>query len=164
MEKIVRTVMSVRRRHSFAADMFTSFIITFAAAVFTYDTYMPKEFMKFFGAAVLWLCILTWLCLSFLSGAYQKYRYMVFMLLFWLIPQIIIYAADSGPEIFRMSIVMYLLSEFSDLLTRAPAGAFGAFFSLGALPSLAVIVLLCVFSCLAGMLLSDSKTWKKLSR
>lgn len=144
--------------------MFLSFIITFAAAALTYEAYMPKNFMDFYGAAAVLACVMTWVTLSFLSGVFKKYDYMVFMLLFWLIPQIIIYAADSGPEIFRMSIVMYLLSEFSAMLTRAPAGAAGKLFGIGALPAVFVIVLLCVLLFLAGILFSDGKKWKKLNR
>lgn len=164
MEKIVKKVMTVRRKRSFASDMFISFIITFAAAAFSYEGYMPESFMNIFGSFVALLCVLTWMSYSFLGGALKKYKYMVFMCLFWLIPQVIIFLADSGPELFKMSITMYLLSEFSSMLTRSSAYAFGSLFGLNAFSSIVVIILLCAFSYLAGMLLSEGKAWKKANR
>lgn len=164
MEKIVKTVMTVRRKRSFISDMFISFIITFAAAAFSYEGYMPESFMNIFGPFVAFLCVLTWISCSFLDGAFKKYKYMVFMCLFWLIPQVIIYLADSGPEFCQMSITMYLLSEFSSMLTRSSAYAFGSLFGLSIFSSVVLIILLCVFSYLAGMLLSEGKAWKKANR
>lgn len=164
MEKIVKTVMTVRRKRSFVSDMFTSFIITFVASAFSYEGYMPKSFMDIFGPFVAFVCVLTWISYSFIGGAFKKYNYMVFMCLFWLIPQVIIYLADSGPEFFRMSITMYLLSEFSSMLTRSSAYAFGSLFGLSVFSSVVTIILLCIFSYLAGMLLSEGKAWKKVNR
>ena len=164
MENIVKTVMTVRRKRSFIADMFISFIITFAAAAFAYEGYMPESFMNVFGPAVAFVCVLTWMSYSFLSGAFKKYKYMIFMCLFWLIPQIIIFLADNGSEFFRMSITMYLLSEFSYMLTRSSAYAFGSLLGLNEFSSVIIIILLCIFSYLAGMLLSEGKAWKKVNR
>lgn len=164
MEKIVKTVMTVRRKRSFAADMFALFIITFSAAAFAYEGYMPESFMNIFGPAVAFVCVLTWMSYSFIGGAFKKYKYMIFMLLFWLIPQVIIFLADSGPEFFRMSITMYLLSEFLSMLTRSSAYAFGSLFGLNAFSSVVIIILLCAFSYLGGMLLSEGKAWKKANR
>ena len=162
---IMSKIASFRKRRSLCSDMFLSFIITFAAAVFTYDAYMPKNFMEFYSTLTVIVCLLTWAVLSFLSGVFKKYDYMVFMLLFWLIPQIIIYAAESGPEMLRMSIIMYLLSEFSSMLTHAPAEAAGhLLFKVGALPMVFIIILMCVFLFLAGILFSDWKKWKNFIR
>lgn len=164
MEKIVKTVMTVRRKHSFVSDIFTLFIITFTAAAFSYEGYMPEGFMNIFGSAVAFVCVLTWMSCSFLGGAFKKYKYMIFICVFWLIPQVIIFLADSGPEIFRMSITMYLLSEFSYMLTRSSAYAFGSLFGLNEFSSVVIMILLCAFSYLAGMLLSEGKAWKKANR
>lgn len=162
IDKIMMKMLYIGRKYSLCADMFLSFAATFAAAAFTYEKYMPKRFMDIVCPAAVLACFMTWVCLAFLSGVYNKYGYAAFTVLFWLVPQIVIYLADEGPKFLRMSIIMYLFSEFSSFLTLSPAERVGKFIGIGALPAVFIIVLSCALFFLAGILFSDGKKWKKL--
>lgn len=141
--------------YSTCENMFISFMITFTAGVLCFENYMPESFIEIYRTAVFVLCIGTWLALSFCSGAGKKWAYEIFTVLFWLVPLLVIYLADNGPELFRMSIIMYLLSEFSAIVFIAPAEAVGGFFGMGAVPAIFVMVLICTLAFLAGNLLSE---------
>ncbi|MGN0674748.1 MAG: DUF4094 domain-containing protein [Oscillospiraceae bacterium] len=155
MDKEINAEKKSTGRCSLCADMFLSFIITFAAGVFCYENYMPQQFMSIYRFAVIAVCIITWLGLSFSSGVRKRWQYEVFTVLFWLLPPLIIYLANEGPKFCRMSITMYLLSEFAEFISTAPALLVGSFADLGAVPCVFVILLLCIFAFLAGMLFSS---------
>ncbi len=160
MNKIIASLTKVK--HSgLCADMFLSFIITFTAGVLCFDNYMPEKFIVSYRVVVLTICLLTWLGLSFINGIRKKWQYELFAALFWLIPPLIIFLANDGPEFCRMSIIMYLLSEFSVFISTAPAEMAGGVAGLGAVPSAVIILLLCVFAFLGGNLLSAELTKKK---
>ena len=94
-------------------DMLAAFLATYALASFSYEKYMPESFMRIFSFAVLTLFAAAWLWFSFRSGLRNGKKFPLFAILFWILPHIIIYLADNGPEFMRMSIAMYILSEFS---------------------------------------------------
>ncbi len=149
------------RNVSLAADMFLSFIITFAAGVLCYEDYMPEKFIGIYRAAVMVVCLATWFGISFFCGKKKKWQYELFAALFWLIPPLIVFLANDGPEFCRMSITMYLLAEFTEFISAAPAGLAGSIAGLGVLPSIMIILLLCVFSFMAGILTSQNDTEKQ---
>lgn len=163
MDKEVNEEKKSTSSRSLCADMFISFMITFAAGVFCFENYMPEKFMSIYRSAVLAICIITWLGFSFSSGVRKRWQYEVFAAIFWLVPPLIIYMANDGPEFCRMSITMYLLSEFAVFISTAPALLAGSILGLEAIPCIFVILLLCIFAFLAGLLLS-SEFSKKHSR
>ncbi len=144
-----------KREYRFGEKMFISFIITFSAGVFCYENYMPESFMNVYKYMVLGVCLLTWLVFSFFSGVNKKWQYSLFTVLFWLLPQLIIFLADNGPRAFRLSVTMYLLSEFSNILISAPVKLLGGLMNIKIIPCVMIIVLSCIFSFLSGVLLSD---------
>lgn len=144
-----------RRRYSLCENMFISFIITFAAGTICYESTLPEGFVNFYRTVVFILCIFTWIAISLFSGIRNKWQYEIFTVLFWIVPQIIIYLADNGPEFCRMSLTMYLLSEFSLIVFTRPAEAMGSAFRIGAVPMIFVIILVSTFAFLAGNLFSD---------
>ena len=155
-EKIKKTSGS----NNLIANMFLGFIITFAAGTTCFENFMPEKFITLYSGAVIALCFVTWLALSFISGTRKKWQFAVYAALFWILPQVIIYLADNGPEVFRKSITMYLLSEFSLILTVAPAESAGGVFGVGVIPFTVIIILLCAFSFLGGYLLADKRPKK----
>lgn len=144
-----------KKSYSFCGNMFISFLITFAAGTLCYEEYVPESLIKFYRMFIFIICMLTWIILSVISGAKNKWQYEIFTVLFWLLPPLAIYLANDGPEVFRMSIPMYLLSEFSVILLTTPAEAMGEVFLMGGLPVIFMIVLICTFAFLAGNLFSD---------
>ena len=144
-----------RSGYSLAENILITFIITFAAAAFCYEKYMPESFMKFYRFIMTTACMLTWLWLSFSGGARNKWRFLVYTAVFWLLPLIIIYLSDSGPEFCRMSITLYVISEFFRMMFINFAECIGNAFRLNAVPVLLIMLMLCVFAFLAGNFLSD---------
>lgn len=142
-------------KYNFLDNMFISFIITYAAGAFCYEGHQPESLMNFLRPLVLIICICTWLYISFFSGLSNKWGFEIFTVIFWLAPQIIIYLADSGPQVFRMSVTMYALSEFFLMMFNTSAEHMGSLFRLGVVPVIFIIVLGCTFAFLAGNFFED---------
>lgn len=136
-------------------DILAVFLITYALAVFSYEKYMPEIIMKFMQAVTFVLFAISWLWLSFKNGKRKGVAFPIFAVFFWIFPQLIIYFANNGPEIFRMSVTMYVLSEFSDLLTTVPMKITGSVAGISAYGAAAVILLLCTACYLFGMLIEE---------
>ncbi len=151
-EIIAQEKKPAKSSYSLTANMFITFIITFAAGTMCFESYMPELFVTIYSFAVIVICLITWLVLSFVSGKKKKWQFAVYSAVFWILPQIVIYLADSGPEAFRKSIAMYLLSEFCSILVTAPIKAIGTLINVKVLPFAFIIVLMCVFSFLLGYL------------
>lgn len=131
-------------------DMLAAFLATYALASFSYEKYMPESFMRIFGFAVLTLFAAAWLWFSFRSGLRGGKKFPLFAALFWILPHIIVYLADNGPEFMRMSIAMYILSEFMNLFTTVPAEVIGGILGIAAPAATAVILLLCGSAYMSG--------------
>lgn len=132
-------------------DILAAFLITYALAAFSFEKYVPEKIIKLMQALAFIAFALSWLWLSFKNGKRKGAAFPIFAAAFWLLPQVVIYLANSGPEIFRMSIIMYVLSEFSDLLTVVPMKITGNAVGISAYGAMAVILLLCAACYLFGV-------------
>lgn len=144
-----------KNSYSLTANMFIAFIITFAAGTIGFEENSPEKFIVIYSTVVTLLCFVTWLLLSFISGRNNKWQFVVFSSLFWILPHVVIYLANDGPEVFRMSITMYLLSEFMTITTLTPLEAVGEVINVKVIPFTAIVILLCIFSYLGGYLTID---------
>lgn len=124
-------------------DILGAFLITYAAASFSFEKYMPEKIAKFLQAVCFIAFAGLWLGLSFKNGRQKGIAFPIFTAMFWLLPQLIIYLANSGPEVFRMSVTMYVLSEFSELLANVPIKITGEIAGTSAFGAAAIILLLC---------------------
>lgn len=138
--------------------MLAAFLATYALASFSYEKYMPESFMRIFRFAVLALFAAAWLWFSFRSGLRTGRKFPIFAVLYWILPHIIIYLADNGPEVLRMSIIMYVLSEFMIFLATVPAETVGAALGIASPAATAVILLLCGSAYMSGYLINTRKT------
>lgn len=161
-EKLSR--LPLKKRYSLCENMFLSFMITFAAGAFCFEDYMPESFISLYKTAAITVCFITWLVLSFISGTVKRWQYAVFAAVFWILPQIIIYLSNEGPEVFRMSIIMYMLSEFAAIFTITPAEYAGRVIGMSAVPFMDCIAILCVLCFGAGSLLSSAYVRKLFKR
>lgn len=152
-----RTVVKKKRHYSLCDCILISTLITYAFAAINFELYMPESFVEIYTPFLLIVCACTWIVLSFISGFKRKYGFGVFAVLFWIIPQLIIYLAESGPELFRMSVIMYALSELSALITSIPAGYISSLLGISDIIGIIVIILVCAFSFLAGMLVHEAR-------
>ncbi len=146
-----------RKPSDIVGEFLAAFLITYALAVFSYEKYMPESFMKAFNVLVYIAFAATWLWLSFKNGMKKAVAFPVFTVLYWLVPQLVIYLADSGPEVFRMSIIMYLLSEFSIIITTVPSELIGSAINVSVPAAITIILLLSAAAYMAGMLVNVRK-------
>ena len=149
--------------YSLLANMFMAFIITFAAGTVSFENYMPEGFISIYIAFVIVLSFATWLVLSFISGRNKKWQFVVYSSIFWILPNVIIWLANDGPEMFRKSIIMYLLSEFSAIVSISTLEVAGGWINVKAVTFTVVIVLLCIFSYLGGYLTSGEEKAKNVT-
>lgn len=138
-------------------DMIAAFLITYAFAAFSFEKNMPESIMKIYNAVVFAVFAAAWLWFSYKSGRRRGRKFPIFTVMFWLLPQVVIYLADSGPEVFRMSIIMYVLSEFLMMLTNVPPQILGNAVGITVPASVIVILLLCGASYMSGMLVCTYK-------
>lgn len=155
--------MSEKKRRHYGAvdDMLAAFFITYAFAAVSFEKYMPESFVKLYSVAVFIVFAATWLGLSFKSGRRASRKFPIFTVLFWIVPPIIVWLADSGPEVFRMSIIMYVLSEFMNFFTTVPSEICGTAVGISAFSAAAVILLLCGISYVSGYLIYTLRQSKK---
>lgn len=139
-------------------DMLAAFLVTYALASFSYEKYMPESFMRIFRFAVFALFAAVWLWFSFKSGRRSGRKFPIFAVLYWIVPHLIVYLADNGPEMLRMSIIMYVLSEFMIFITTVPAEVVGTAVGISSSAATAVILLLCGAAYMSGYLVYTRKT------
>lgn len=148
------TTVKKRKHRRLFDDMLLLFLITFAYAAFNFEAYIPQDIMKYYVGFTGVVFFASWLVISFLNGSRKKRNYVLFAALFWLVPQFIIFLASSGPRFFTLSVTMYVLSEFSAVMTSIPlAGLFNAV-GLGSFAAAFVFLLVNIFCFLGGMLFS----------
>ena len=157
MSEVVSQKITEKNKYSLTANMLIAFLITFAAGTLSFEGYMPEKFIIVYSTIVTILCFGVWIILSFISGKNKKIMFAVYSVLFWSLPQIVIFLANSGPEVFRKSITMYLLSELASIVSTPPIEAAGNLFNVGIIPFTVIMVLLCVFFYLVGFMVSEDK-------
>lgn len=158
-EIISEEMVSEKNRYSLTANMFMAFIITFAAGTVNFENYMPEKFIVVYRIVVTALCFATWLVLSFISGMNKKWQFVMYSSAFWILPNVIIYLANDGPEICRKSIIMYLLSELASIVSIPQLEAAGDLVNVNVIPFTAIVVLLCIFCYLGGYVASGDEEY-----
>ena len=132
-----------QKNYSLCENIFISFIITFASGALCFENYVPESFISMYRTVMFIVCIAAWLWLSFLSGVENKWGYEIFAAVFWLLPQLIMYLSDNGPEFCTMSVTLYLLSESFRILFAAPDMMADAF---GTIPPMMIMIIITVLS------------------
>jgi len=140
-----------------ADDILAALLITYALAAFSYEKYMPDSFMNIWNVIVFVFFAAAWAGLSFKNGYLNKRAFPIFTALFWTIPHIVIFLANDGPKAFRMSITIYVLSEFFTILTVVPSEITGGVLGISSPAAVIVIILLCAAGYLSGMFMAVGK-------
>ena len=141
-----------KRKITLPDNMVMAALITFAFSAICYEAFMPERFVKIYRLALLSICALTWVFLSFRNGMKKKWQFELFAALFWMIPQLIIYLQSYGPRFMRFSLVMYALSELSSIILSKPAQTVGGLFGAGTVIGAVLIVAVCFICFAAGLL------------
>lgn len=143
----------VIRTYGLSDDMLLAFLITFAAAVAGYVENMPEAISNLYSGILTVMLIFVWLGLSIYSGLHSKWKFAVFTALFWLIPVIMIVLYESGPQVFGMSVTMYVLSEFFRLLVIDSVTPVIGFIGMQGLTCPVIFLLLNMLAFFAGVVL-----------
>ncbi len=155
MEKHDSDHVRQKSSYSLCENMFITFIITFAAAATFFEGYMPESFVKIYRFFMCFACVVTWLWTSFSGGAREKWRFLIYTVIFWLLPFAVTFLSNDGPEFCRMSLTLYSLSEFFGMMFITPAEQIGSSLNMGAVPVILILMLICVFAFLAGNFMSE---------
>ena len=142
---------------SLADDILLTFLMTFTFAAYSYETRLDDGIFIIFRYILLGVLLLTWLITAAKNGLNKKTGFAVYSAALWLIPQIIIILFYYGPELFRHSVIMYTLSEFSYVLTTRPAEILSEYCGVSWQMTF-ILILLCIFGAyFAGRAFSDNK-------
>ncbi|MGN1416887.1 MAG: hypothetical protein ACI4XF_08590 [Oscillospiraceae bacterium] len=139
-------------RSGTADNMFLVFLITFAASASNYEKYVPEQAGTAYSTVLWTVCVLTWILLSFICGYRRKWQFEVFTAVYWILPAVLIFLADSGPKAFRFSLIMYSLSEFSSLIMMQPVYMLSSLFGIGETACMVIIIAACLVCFGAGLL------------
>ncbi|MGN1303976.1 MAG: hypothetical protein ACI4YB_02970 [Oscillospiraceae bacterium] len=147
-----------------ADKMFMAFMITFAAASLNYEAYIPEKAAAMYRILMWTVCAAVWAVLSFTSGMKGKWQFEVFAAAYLIVPQVLIFLSNSGPEFCRFSLTLYSLSEFSSLLLLQPVYMLGDRFDISYIlvSVIYMAVLLLIFG--AGVFVSKRSDIFKIKR
>ncbi len=161
-EKKTEHKEKARSRSGLADNMFLAFLITFAASASNYEKYVPEQ-VGIAYSTVLWIfCALTWIVLSFICGYRKKWQFEVFAAVYWILPAILIYLANFGPKVFRFSLIMYSVSEFSSLILMQPVYMLSGKLGMGDAGGIAMLIVASLLCFGAGLLVNINRD--KLNR
>ncbi len=135
-------------------DMLICFAITFTASMSCYMGNMPEKFTYIYKIVIFVLMIFTWLWASFRNGMKNKWPFAIFAVLFMLVPQVITLLYDKGPEAFGMSITMYILSEFSNIVWKRSFDFIGELLKFDNMAFTLFFIIICAICYLLGMFVS----------
>lgn len=132
-------------------DMALLFFMTFCYSAVCCENYMPVSFMQVYKTVISLFFAGCWLCIMFKSGSRGRWQLLLFSVLFWFLPQLLIYLANDGPRVFRMSVLMYVLSEFSVFISSVPGTFVGKLFGMGDLAGVAASCIISIAIYFAGV-------------
>ena len=141
----------VKRTYSLADDMLLAFLITFAAGTSSYSGDIYGSISSMYNWLILVAFTVIWIGLSLYSGLKSKWKFVIFTVLFWLVPIIGITLYESGPEVFGMSVIMYVLSEFFKFLAVDSASSVLSVVGLDGITGAVIFLLLNMFAFFGGI-------------
>lgn len=140
-----------KKTYSLADDMLLAFLITFAAGASSYGGDLYGSISSLYNWLILVAFTVIWFGLSLYSGLKSKWKFAIFTVLFWLVPIIGISLYESGPEVFGMSVIMYVLSEFFRLLAIDSTSSVLALIGLDGITGAVIFLLLNMLIFFAGI-------------
>lgn len=132
-------------------DMLLLFLMSFCYSAVCCENYMPVSFMKVYKAVISLFFAGCWLCVMFKNGSRGRWQLLLFSGLFWFLPQLLIFLANDGPRVFRMSVLMYVLSEFSVFISSVPGTLAGNLFGMEEFAGVAASFIMTVVIYFAGV-------------
>jgi hypothetical protein len=126
--------------------------VTLAAAFYVFEKALP------FGSEIsLTLTISTlvaWIWIAFTSGFMRRRAFLVFALIYWLLPQFIIIRFQDIP-IRDYTTTLHIFSRVSGLLVRAPLNSVSDLLGISSFITGMFLLLMCVVAFLSGFIYRD---------
>jgi hypothetical protein len=138
--------------------------VTVAAAFYVYEKNLPLGGHISFTLTISTLA--AWIWISFASGFMRRRAFLVFTLIYWLLPQFIIIRFQDVP-IQDYSTVLHISSRISGLLVRAPLNSVSNLLNINSFITGMFLLLLCAVAFLSGYLFRNgcgSRHWYRVFR
>lgn len=100
-----------------AQDMFLCFGITFACAVFSFESYVDDRIMQPVRYVTFLLMAVNWMRASFVSGKKRRGGFMLFTGIYWIVPAMLALMLEFGDA---DSTVISMLKETASMLVFYP--------------------------------------------
>ncbi|MBQ8902945.1 MAG: hypothetical protein IJY73_01425 [Oscillospiraceae bacterium] len=157
------TVVKNKKHGSLPDDMLLTFLMTFTFAAYSYESRITEGIAKLFGILIFAVFILTWIITAIKNGTEKKKGFVIYSAACWIIPQIIILLFYNGPQLFRHSVILYTLSEFSAFFSTRPAELIGTFTGITTEMAFVIILITIAGSFFAGFAYAKEKEAAKQS-
>ncbi|MDR2559239.1 MAG: hypothetical protein LBC86_06830 [Oscillospiraceae bacterium] len=151
-------------RSRFIEDFAFLLAVTLASAFYVYEKNLP------FGreiSFVLTISVLTaWIWLSFTSGFMRRRVFLIFTLVYWLLPQFVIIRFQDI-TIRDYTTVLHISSRVSGLLVRAPLNSISDLLNVSSFITGMFLLLMCAVAFLSGYIYRDkcgSRHWYRVFR
>jgi hypothetical protein len=105
-----------RRKNTTFQDILLCAAVTAACAFYEFEHSLADVIGDTIRAVLLILFVVIWLWSAFVNGIWQKYSFLVFTALFWLIPRIFIVWHGSIADIRDYNEYLHIAAEYSSLL------------------------------------------------
>jgi hypothetical protein len=164
MEKLRSRVFLRIFRSRFTEDFAFLLAVTLAAAFYLFEKALPLG-----GEIALTLSVSTlvaWIWVSFTSGFMRRRVFLIFTLIYWLLPQFFIIRFEDIP-IREYTTTLHISSRVSGLLVRAPLNSVSDLLGLNSFITGMFLLLLCVVAFLSGFIYRDkckSRHWYRTFR
>jgi hypothetical protein len=154
-------------RTTFMQNVTFLLAITLAAAFYAYES--SSSLMDLIPQASLIISVLAvvaWIWISFTSGFMRRRWFVVFGLVYWLLPQFIIIRFQDIP-IYEYSTALHISSRVSGLLVRAPLNGVSDLADINAFIAGLFLVFACAVAFLLGYIFRDkcqNRQWYRVFR
>ncbi|MCL2020121.1 MAG: hypothetical protein FWG70_10260 [Oscillospiraceae bacterium] len=137
-------------RSDFVEDMLFLIAVTLAAGFYSFEKRLP--FSEYISFILSFSVIIAWLWLSFTSGFLRRGRFVVFSLVYWLLPQLTIIAHTNRISAQGYNAWLHTFSRFSEIFVRVPLDRVSMMFNLNNLIMGTILVVLCEFAFFLGFI------------
>jgi hypothetical protein len=161
----MRTAVLLKLFHSkFAEDCTFLLAITLAAGFYSYERALP--FAEFISLGLSASVLVSWIWIALASGFMRRGVFVVFSLVYWLLPQFIILRFETTP-IRNYSAVLHTFSRFSEILVRAPLDGVSEIINMNTFLTGVLLLFLCEIMFLTGFIYRDGckkRHWYRIFR
>jgi len=137
-------------RSRFTEDIAFLLAITLAAGFYAFERNLP--YSEYISLLLTFSAITAWLWLSFTSGFMRRSGFVVFSLIYWLVPNLVIIVHTARIAERDYSAGLHTLSRFSELFVRSPLDSISEMLNVNVMITSIALLLLCELVFFLGFL------------